>query len=399
MKKTRLLDSLMALIYSFRQSTKLLVKGKQEFAANLDPFYILGVFEILRKIKQKSKYLLIILPFLIISVLQILLISHINILKLVVNVAKIIVCFFIMICVKENWKKINVYKITKYATIILTLVTIFSFFFPNTLGLWRMQDYVNKYTTTRLQGFFLEPSELGFHVIILIIFHFYYLFKEKRLSRKIEIFSLLLMNSMTLYLAMPMGAIITGFIAIIYLLYSELFTRFPKKKAHIILTSIAVLGLAIITLVLTDNPIYHRIVDTVSGNDSSNNYRIGVSANVLGHSLIDYRGLGVGFGNINTPHFFAEYKHLGVVVVVVNAFQYFIIEGGIFAILFLIWLWWFIIKETKKNYIPLKGAILLFLFCYQIFGGHFTSGLTWALYGLCMSGYMGETITKKKAKK
>ena len=35
----------------------------------------------------------------------------------------------------------------------------------------------------------------------------------------------------------------------------------------------------------------------------------------------------------------------------------------------------------------LKIALLVFLFLYQIFGGHFTSGLTWALYGLCVSEF------------
>ena len=56
----------------------------------------------------------------------------------------------------------------------------------------------------------------------------------------------------------------------------------------------------------------------------------------------------------------------------------------------------YLTKHTFKEYSLLKVGLLVFLVAYQIFGGHFTSGLTWALYGIIASKFNENNITTIK---
>ncbi len=380
-------DSIAAVFYAFRQATKVFFPGRVENAANLDPFYIGGAVGLFSSIKRNRRRLLVIIPIVLYAVLQLIVLHDIDILRLVVNIAKIILCIFTMFYVKDNWSKYSVYRIVKIATVLIFIVTVVALFLQKNKVLWRLNDIVNVYDMRRLHGLFLEPSELGFHAIILVICLVAFLLSSKQGKRRLEMLLLMAMNIATIALAKPFGAIIIGMVAIFVLITVKVFHKVTKKKVLAYTTTAAIIVVGIVFAFVTKNPIAMRAIDTINGNDASNYYRVEVSWNVMAESFADTTGVGVGFGNLNTSDFKQDYKHLGLSTVVANSFQYFIIEAGVFAIFVLIALWSWIFKKVERRPTALKIALLVFLFLYQIFGGHFTSGLTWALYGLCVSEF------------
>ena len=393
--KSSLLNFVAAIFFAFRQSTKVFfAKGNAVMAANIDPFYIPGVVYAInfkRMPKYAKRFVVYSVALLIYAFLQIIILKDLDILKLFVNYIKIVICIFTMLYVKDNYNKYSIFKIAKIGTILITLTTLCALLLQNSEVLWRFRDGINKYDLTRLHGLFLEPSELGFHAMILLIILFAYIL-TKKMSKKdmLVVIGLILCNGITIYLAKPFGAIVVGVIAITSMLIYNLIKKFTYKKLMIFLGLLVAGIILIIILYNQKNAIIYRAIDTINGKDLSNNYRVSTSLDVLQQSFVDYKGLGLGFGNMHTESFSEQYASLGVASVVANSFQYFIIEGGLFAIVSLILLWIEIIHKSRKNFTHLKVGILVFLFAYQIFGGHFTSGLTWALYGLCMSEFREE---------
>ena len=139
-----------------------------------------------------------------------------------------------------------------------------------------------------------------------------------------------------------------------------------------------------------------RVLSTVSGNDSSNNYRIGLSFQVFKSSLTDYSFLGCGFGQINTEAFVSSYAHLGLTTVVVNSFIYFFIETGLFGIIYLFILTAALLKSCMKDSLTIKWGLFLFLMIYQLAGSHFTSPVNWMVYGFILS--KSEHVNHKRIK-
>lgn len=379
-------ELIISFFYAFRQSTKVFFPKNSTFSANLDPFYLFGILYIptfLRKIKRQIAY---ILPILLYAILQLCVIKDLSIVRLLVNISKIVLCIFAMLYAYDNSNKLSIYKIVKWSSIFIFVTSLAALVLTESEILWRFNDLINKYSSTRLHGLFLEPSELGFHAMILIICLLCY-FAYARSSKKLQITILILLNLITLYLAQPFGAVIIGIVSISCIAMIAIIKSHSLRiKLYALAGAITVMAVVFVAW-QTQNPIVMRLVDTISGKDASNNYRIGISVKVVQESLKKTNGLGVGFGNLHTNTFRKTYSSLGLTEVVANSFQYFIIEGGIFSIVFLIALWIVILKKSQMHMTYMKMGILIFLFLYQILGGHFTSGLTWVLYGVCMSDY------------
>lgn len=390
MKKNSLFkEKVYALFFSFEQSTKVFFT-QQGMCANLNPFYLIGLYNIFKN-KNNYKLYKYFLPILIYCFFQILFLPHVNIVRMLINVFKIILCISIMDYVKNNYNKINIKKVVIYSSIFLFAVTLIALIFRDNGILWRINDFFNKYDKNRLQGLFLEPSELGFHAMVLMIFLLYFMFNDSDSKKRKKYFILFLINAISLYFAKPMGAIVIGFFSISLMMFVNFLKSEKTKKNMFVFYLIILLGVILLfTMIKTENAIWQRILDTFNGTDPSNNYRVGVSLKVLKQSFIDYFGMGLGFGNLNTPFFSDKYAYLGLSQVVANSFQYFVIEGGIFSVLFLIILCFNLIRTSLKTKSSLRYGLLSFLFLYQIFGSHFTNGIIWFLYGLCLSEYEGE---------
>ncbi len=382
-------EFIISIIYFFRQSGKFLSKTKStQLGGNLDPFYLAGVLEIYDRIKNKkitANFLLITIPLVFYAILQLLVIKEIVISKLIINVAKIIICILTMLYVKEHIKEIDIYKVAKISTVFMGIFLVISLILKDNDILWRFNDLVNKYNTTRLQFTYLEPSELGFHVSILLIILISYLFIVKSKREIIINIICIATNLLVLYFARPFGSIVILAVAIVAMFFWNLIKRFNKKKL-ILYFFLLIIGLMLIVLMYYfKSPIIMRAIDTINGKDSSNNYRVNLSLEILATSFKDYNYMGCGFGNLNTNNFRLAHTGSGIAEVLANSFIYFIIEGGIFSVVFLLVLISYLIKHAFKEYSLVKVGLLVFLVAYQIFGGHFTSGLTWALYGIIIS--------------
>ena len=88
-------EKIVAIFYSFRQSTKVFFTGNREFAANLDPFYLCGIAYLFNNFKNRDKIkksLIYIIPLVLYGIFQIIMLKHLNITRLIVNCCKIIIC-------------------------------------------------------------------------------------------------------------------------------------------------------------------------------------------------------------------------------------------------------------------------------------------------------------------
>ena len=386
------MNLLIALLYYFRQGAKVIKDGivSNTIAGNLDPFYLLAPLYLVKNFKdmKKMKKIFIILgSMILLSIIHIIFNDGISLFKIFINVSKIIVCVMGMFYVIENYKKIDILKITKLASVLFAISIPIAFIFNQSSTLWRLNDIHNKYDLRRLHLFFLEPSELGFHVAILIIILVGYMFSVKDKKEKQILGILILTNSIVLYLAKPLGAIVLLAFSLGIMLLLDLIYR-PSKFKIRFYSILALVALIIITImIINKTPIVMRIFDTLNGTDSSNSYRIGLTMDVFKKSFRDYKGRGVGFGNLNTENFIDKYRYLGLVVVVTNSFFYFAIESGILGILVLFGFIALMFKKCLKDRSLIKFGLFTFLILYQIFAGHFTSGLTWVLYGVILSDF------------
>lgn len=395
------MNFLIAVLYYFRQAGKLIADGniKNVFGGNLDPFYLVSPLYFYENYKDKNKMkkiLIIALSMVSLAIIQVVFNRDISIVKMIVNMVKIIICFTSMLYVIDNYKKIDILKITKITSILFAISIPVSLIFNKNDVLWRLNDIHNKYTLSRLNLFYLEPSELGFHLAILIIILLGYFLVSKDVKEKIFLTGLIITNSIVLYMARPLGAIVIVAFSICIMLLIDLIYR-PTKAKFILygIMSVCFIGLLIV-LIQIKSPIIMRIIDTLNGRDASNSYRIGVTLDVFRQSFIDYKGLGCGFGNLNTDYFISKYNYLGLVVVVTNSFFYFVIETGIIGMVLLLAFLIIMLKRCLKDKSLIKWGLFSFLVFYQIFAGHFTSGLYWILYGIILSKFNENRLDRIK---
>lgn len=385
----KFIDYFIAIFYSFRQSLKFLSEEHWNFlGGNLDFFYIPALFYLKDNYKNKEKLkkiFIFIMIFIGYSFIQIIFNHELNITKLMINIFKIFICFMVYLYAKENYQKFNYFKIFMLVTLILFFLTCLSFVFNTSTFFWRFNDGVNLFSLTRLQLFYLEPSELGFHLIPIIILMCSLFLHSKSHKRQLILIGIISILLIPLYLAKPMGAIGIGLVSIALLILYDYYLKPSKYKRNMIIFLVAISIFILWIMCVTNNPLIERVLYTLSGNDGSNNYRIGVSLNVLKESLIDYKFIGCGFGNLNTFSFISRYTSLGLSTVVVNSFIYFIIESGIFGIFFVSCLIFLLYKKTFETKSTFKFGLTTFIVLYSLVGGHFTSGLVWFFYGLVLS--------------
>lgn len=378
-------------IYFFRQSTKLLsLKFKNinsaTFGGNLDPFYLFGIYnfkKILCSNKKIREFLLFSLPILFISVIQFVFIKNINYTKFFVNIFKIMICISIMLYVKNKNIKINLVDICKKVTFLLVIFTIIAFLFKESSIFWRLNDYTNIYDLRRLQLFYLEPSELGFHISILLILLFSFLLSKK--DNKKFIYFLLIINIIILYFSKSMGAILLLLISLIVMMITNIILNGSRQNIKKYL-NIGFVGLIGIVIFLNSNiGMANRIKQTLAGKDGSVNYRVNVSLEVLNKSLKDYDYMGCGFGNLNTTDFISQYQDFKLAQMVVNSYIYFWIETGILGIIYWLILIFYIAKKCIKSKSIIKIGLFTYILLFQFVGSHFTNGLIWLIYGFIIS--------------
>lgn len=380
------MEVLLALMYYFKEFVNLNIFGSKASAlqGNLDILYFLSLFLLIKILlkKKNKKYikqtLVWIIPLIVLVIVQCILIKDINKLKMIVSLLKIYFCILLFVYIK-NCKYKKVFNIVICISVIFIISIVPALLFKSSF-LWRHNDFINVYNTDRLQLFYTEPSELGFHVSIIIIFLLNFIINKKK--NKVHYIILLIGNAFILYLAHPFGSIACLALTL-YCMFNVYLLKNKSIKSIVVysLVNICII-IALIGFFNSSSSIYLRLQDTLTGNDMSNNYRVGVSNKVLINSLINSKGLGIGLGNLNTDKFRLEYMQYGLVDVLANSFPYFFIECGVTAIVYIIILIGYLLNKSNLKNSCLFVGLFVFIVSYQIFGGHFTNPTNWIIYGI-----------------
>lgn len=363
----------------------IIIYFEQCLGVNLELLYFISILLIVKDILKNRGILLIkniyYMYFIILyAVLQIPILGYINIGETIIFISKIFLCMYIFVYTKENVYEFDIKKITWNLAILYSISVPLSIILKNSNLLWRHNDLINKYSTTRLQLFYFEPSELSLYVSITIILFigFWNQYKQRNLLKIVIL--ILLFNTLILTKGMGGIGLLVATLITMYILYVFNRNTIFKNLISICITSALIIGSVL--FITSDNPMALRMNDIISGKDPSVNYRYGVGKNVMIAALENTKGIGVGFGNLNSPQVVSIYSQYGLIKYIANSFMYFITEGGIFALLYLIIFIGKLIIDIISQKSILKFGLLMFIIIYQVAGGYMTNPLIWLIYGI-----------------
>ena len=393
------MEMLMALLYCFHQMAANLPMVSKTLTGNLDFFYALGIlgiiFVIFKRKRDISLLIICAVPIAIYGIVQGMVIENLDMQKLLVNISKITICISLMILVSRKIHDFKIKKFIDYVCRIYIILTPIAMIFSSNEYLWRLHDTINKYSLMRLNLFYIEPSELGFHLSFIIIILMYLIIKEKdrKVNGKYIIYMINCLILLVLSKAYGSSVILLGTISLVSFIVILIKMNFKNILVGygliIVFTAITIL------FIVTKSSMYLRTVDTLNGSDSSNSYRVNVTQEFTSTAITNTNGIGVGLGNLNTDRTRKIFKSTGMTAVVAASFPYFIAESGVFGILYsvLLLLLLTINVGLKKN--MLLANLLLFSFLYQIYGGYFTNPINWIIYGLILSKWTPEKIEQE----
>ncbi|MBZ9625480.1 hypothetical protein G9F71_021870 [Clostridium sp. FP2] len=390
------MEMLMALLYCFHQMAANLPFAPKTLTGNLDFFYALGIFGIIFVIFKRKKdiSLLIIcaLPIAIYGILQRMIMVNLDIQKLMVNVSKITICISLMILVSREVHDFKIKKFIDYVCRIYIIFTPMALIFSSNEYFWRLHDTINKYSLTRLNLFYIEPSELGFHLsfIIIILMYLIIVEKDRKVNRKYIVYTVNCLILLVLSRAYGASVILLG--TILSVSFVIIIAKMNYKNILVGYGLTIIFTTIIIVSIVTKSSMYMRTVDTLNGSDSSNSYRVNVTQKFTSTAITSTGGIGVGLGNLNTESTRKIFKSTGMTAVVAASFPYFIAEGGLFGIAYLVILILFLLINVLFKRNMLLANLLLFSFLYQIYGGYFTNPVNWIIYGLILSKWTPEKI-------
>lgn len=399
--KSKIYNIIASIMYFFRQGIYLLNPANGYFlVGNLDAFYLFAPMYLVNKFKELkekneklkdikiSKTTIALLAACVIYVIiQIIFVPNINILRLMVNMAKIIVCYFVMKYVKEYYNRFDISFICKAFSILCGILLIIAIVFPNS-QLWRHNDTINKYDLNRLQFLYTEPSELGLHAMPIILIYIFMMLNTKNSKKLLAYMMFTLPIIMALLYAKPLGAIGIGAISVVVLCVSDLIINFSKKKLMLYMVFVLLGVMLLGGLVITKSSIYLRIMDTFNGKDQSNSYRITVPFTIATQSIMDSKGIGIGLGNAELEDNVEKYAYLGLEKEgVINSYMNLIAEGGIFGLVLSAIVIASVLKKAVEEESSIKIALSVFIIIYQFMGTYFTNPLCWIIYGIILSDF------------
>lgn len=388
------MEFFISILYYFKNFVNINIFGQEAkiLQGNIDLFYIIPILTILSLYKKKNRLTIInatiwFYPILFWAIVQFIFNSNIDLYKMIISLIKLFFCLILFNYFKDikNIKDIDIYKTVIIIGSFYTISILPALLFKKSF-LWRNNDYINLYTHSRLQLFYTEPSALGCYIGIIIMFLIYFIVKKIG-NKKLNLI-LIIGGFYVLFLTSSLGSILSLLIALIIMLGYNLFEKKNYKILAIYCLMLIIGFIGLIIIINDNNPIYLRILDIIANKDPSGNYRINITNEILNRSFINSKGIGIGFGNINTSQFRLMYDKYGLVQVIANSFPYFIIETGIFGILYILVIINYIINKLIKNRNMLLIGLFFYIISLQIYGGYFTDTFNWIIYGLIINKKM-----------
>ncbi|ALU36983.1 MULTISPECIES: O-antigen polymerase [Clostridium] len=360
----------------------------QFFGGNFDLFYIMASLLILKDIlffryRNISTTFIFLLPIIIIYILQILMLHDLNVEKGIASVGKMFLCLYLLNTVKNNFSRIDVTKLYKYAVLLLMLLFVISLFVKTDV-FWIFNDLTNKFLTTRLKLLYIEPSELSFHAAVLALFILFYNNNCEKLFINYENLLYLVILLVIMAYSGGLGGIVLVLFTVIFILGRDNLKKSTVgRKIIYIYVILCMIPIIFIFVNYFQSSIVLRLQAIMSGSDSSFNYRVFKGFNGMKACLESNPFLGIGFGNLNTDYYEYMLLSYGLVSKIANSFMYAIAEGGLLLLFYLGCLFVYMWKHINKD--TFKYALLIFIFLYQIGGGYFTNPINWIIYGVILS--------------
>jgi len=390
------MEILMALLYCFHQMFANLPFVSTTLTGNLDLFYALGIigtiFVLFKRKRDISLLIICALPIVCYGILQGMIIENLEMQKLLVNISKITICVSLMILASGKMNDFKIKKFVDYICRIYLILTPIAFLFKSNEYLWRLHDTINKYSLVRLNLFYIEPSELGFHLSFIIIILMYLIIKEKVRKERVKYIIYMIDCLILLALSGAYGSSIMLAGTVTFVAFVIILTKLKYKNILVGYGLIIVFTIVTILFIVTKSSIYMRTVDTLNGKDSSNSYRVTVTQKFTATAITATNGIGVGLGNLNTDNTRKVFQATGMTAVVAASFPYFIAESGIFGIIYTVLLLLILLINVLFKRNMLLANLLLFSFLYQIYGGYFTNPVNWIVYGLILSQWTPDRI-------
>lgn len=403
-----MVEILIALSLFFRQAAYYF--GSSDFTAfllgaNLDPFFLVGTIGLFLMLKSgRLPFLRIYSLIVLVGVLQIVFIPNLSQVDWLINLTKLLLCVSAMFFVKEYFYKIRLSRVVVIFSILLAIGVYIANTFGQTETLWTLNDGINKFDLIRLKLTFLEPSELGFTLVILLITLIHLLYNATTTVRRGVYSACIIINVIALSYAKPLGAIVIGFLAGITMLAFQLLYVRPTLRKQVAAIAIFVISLFLVfsffssqsTVQNIDNTIVQRGVAVTEGDDSSINYRVGLSSEIAYKSLIESPITGQGFGNLSTDEFIQKYADRGLVTPLVNSYFGFIAEAGIVGLLLVLYIIFTTFKAAFRSKSFYAIGLAVFITVYQFTGSHFSNPLAWSIYGVI---FAIDEMSRRKNKK
>lgn len=399
-----MIEILIAFVLFFRQSLKLLGSDYDTsafFAGNLDLLYAAGFLGLLYIAKSKPFLRAMIVLIAIVSI-QLFAITDLNQGNVLIYAAKLLLCISLLFFVRLKFSKLNLSKIAvTFSALVASGVAV-----ATTIGLhpslWTIDDEVNKFDASRLMLTYIEPSELGFSIVVIVLLLIHLLFKTRSKRIRVLYAASILVNLYALYLAKPFGAIAIGVVAMVCMVIFQLIYVNPTLRKQC--AAIFLICLGIVTLLgafaensafrMSGDSIVQRGLSAVDGEDDSINYRVGLSLEVTTDSLNKSPILGQGFGTLGSEQFIDQYYDIGLRTSLANSYLAFIAEVGIVGLLIVVYLIFKLYEAAFRTKSYFVFGLTTFVVLYQFTGGYFSNPLVWALYGAILA--MGDTAVKQK---
>lgn len=405
-----MIEILIALFLFFRQAAHYL--GGSDSASlllggNVDPFFLVGLLGLLFTIKFGNvRFIRFYSIVLAVGLLQLAFVPGLEYLNWAINLLKLMLCMAALYFVRDNFTKIRLsWVVVTFSALVAAGTALALVMGPNEL-LWTLNDGVNKFDLTRLKLTFLEPSELGFTLVVVLIALIHLLFSTKSTRARWLYIVCIGINLTALYYAKPLGAIAIGAIAVIAMAAFQLLAVRPTVRKQVGAISLALAGALLVAFLLSPSSPLQNSNDTLvqrglyatEGEDSSINYRVGLSFEIAIDALLRAPITGHGFGNVGTDNFIQQYSDKGLVTPLVNSYLAFIAEAGLVGVLIVMYLIIVSYRAAFRSRSAFVFGLVTFIVVYQFTGSHFANPLIWSLYGVALAIEDSAKLKNRKRK-
>ena len=328
-------------------------------------------------------------PFAIVCIGMALLYPQIDVLRLFIFFAKMVLNVTFMLFVAYNSRKWKLTKFVKTVVLILAVETGLAFLLPNS-SLWVTENLIGgTESVVRLKLFFLNAGALSYACGFVLILLVYQLITEEVVWHQVIGVVVVITD---IYLSYGLGGLTSALMAVVFMLCLTYVYKFKdlqvkNKRKFIVISVLSFVSIA--TMIITNVVYVNRAKNIIEGTDYILVQKLLNPMSKIGNVLLQTKWLGVGFGNANTDY---ALKVLDVSNAYPNSFLRIIAEGGIIGIALVLFVVVGLMYISFKNGGMIDKSLCVYILVYQFVGGYFTDPTNFLIYGLIIGNCIKRQI-------